>query len=232
MSTYIAGPQRLTTCPKEYQDRITAAGGTNRYGEPHFKLVWGEAHKTRAGGYWEQEGGAVGYRDVYLNDSPCWLLLEWHDPSEYGNPTSYYIENYDEATGLQILGEYPYKGKYEVLFILRDTRIENGQLVVDNMPLNAMLIDTVIPLMILGKHISHERRAQALKELKEREEQEKLNTIIDARLDAQLAFKGNPFKSRHGGNTSLIEKKAKVLEAGMMQALRQMRQWGHGISQH
>lgn len=218
------------TCPPDYQGRITAAGGVNRYGEPNFKLVWGEAHKSRAGGYWEKEGGAIGYRDVYLTDSPCWLLLEWHSPEEYGTPISYYIENYDEGTGLQTLGEYPYKGRYEVLFTLRDTTMVNGKLVVNNMPLNAMLIDTVIPLMIMGKHLSYERRSQILKERREIEEQQKLNTIIDARLDAQLAFKGNPFKSRYGGNTSIIEKKAKVLEQGAMQALRQMRSWGKGIS--
>src|ERR1700744_3915261 len=135
----LAGPQRLTTCPAEYQARITHAGGINRYGEPNYLLVWGEAHRSRAGGYWEQEG-FTGYRDVYLNDTPCWLLLEWKSPEEYGSPTTWYMDGYDEATGLQTLGEFPYRGKYEVLFILRDTYVSNGLLKVEAMPLNGMLI--------------------------------------------------------------------------------------------
>lgn len=229
MSVYIQGPQRLTQCPPAYQERITRAGGVNRYGEPLYKLVWGEAHRTKAGGYWECEG-YTGYRDIYLNDSPCWLLLEWHDPIEYGSPTLWYMDNLDEATGLQTLGPFPYKGDYQVLFILRDHREEAGQLVIDPMPLNGMLIDTVIPLMIVGKTISYERRAQAIKERRALEEEEQLRVMTDARMDAQLAFGGAAFRGRHGANSDMIAKKEEVLRRGMVLAYRQMKAAGHGVS--
>ena len=224
MSVYIAGPQRLTQCPPEYQARLTAAGGTNRYGEPLYKLVWGEAHATRGGGHWEQEG-FTGYRDVYMNDSPCWLLLEWHSPEEYVSPTLWYMDNYDEPSGLQTLGEFPYKGQYEVLFILRDHKVEDGKLVVDPMPLTGQLVDVILPLMAAGKHISYERRAQAIKERRAKEEEEQLRIITDARLDAQLGLNGATLKGRE-----MIAKKEEVLRRGMLLAYRQMKQWGHGIS--
>lgn len=227
MSIYIAGPQRLTQCPKEYQDRVRKAGGINRYGEPNFKIVWGEAHGTRAGGYWPHEG-FTGYKDVFLNDTPCWLLLQWHDSIEYGSPTLWYMDNFDEGTGLQTLGEFPYRGAYQVLFILRDEKIEDNKLVIDPMPLNGMLVDLVIPLMIFGQGLSYERRAQAIKERRALEEEEQLRVITDARLDAQLAFKGNLFR----GRSEMIAKKEEVLRRGMVLAYRQMRAWGHGISTH
>lgn len=231
MSIYLAGPQRLTQCPKDYQDRVTKAGGINRYGEPNFKIVWGEAHATRAGGYWEHEG-FTGYRDVYLNDTPCWLLLQWHDSIEYGSPTLWYIDNFDEGTGLQTLGSFPYRGAYQVLFILRDHKVEDGKLVIDPMPLNGMLVDLVIPLMIFGQGLSYERRARAIKERREIEDAEQLRIVTDARLDAQLAFGGAAFRGRHGSNSDIIAKKEEVLRRGMVQAYRQMKQWGHGVSVH
>lgn len=226
---YIGGPQRLTQCPAEYQERVTHVGGINRYGEPNFKIVWGEAHVSRAGGYWEQEG-FTGYRDVYLNDTPCWLLLEWHDPVEYGSPTLWYMDNYDEATGLQTLGEFPYKGKYEVLFILRDHELRDGKLVLDPMPLNGMLIDSIIPLMMIGKHLTHAQRDQAIKARRATEEEEQLRVMTDARMDAQLAFGGASFRGRHGANSDMIAKREDVLRRGMVMAYRQMKQAGMGVS--
>lgn len=220
---------RTTQCPPDYQERIANAGGFNRYGEPNYKIVWGEAHTTRAGGYWEQEG-ITGYRDVHLNDTPCWILLQWHDPIEYGSPTLHYMDNYDEATGLQTLGEFPYRGAYQVLFILRDTTVENGKLVIDAMPLNSMLIDVIIPLMTLGKTISYERRARAIKERRAIEEEEQLRVITDARLDAQLAFGGASFRGRFGGNSDIIAKKEEALRKGMVQAYRMMKHLGMGVS--
>lgn len=222
-------PLRTQQCPPDFQERIARAGGLNKYGEPNYKLVWGEAHVTRAGGYWEQQG-FTGYRDVHLNDTPCWLLLEWHDPVEYGTPTLWYMDGYDEATGLQTLGEFPYRGTYQVLFILRDTRLEAGQLVVDAMPLNSMLIDVVMPLMMLGKTISHERRARAIKERRAIEEEEQLRIITDARMDAQLAFGGASFRGRFGASSDIIAKKEEALRKGMVQAYRMMKHLGMGIS--
>lgn len=229
MSIYIKGPQRLTQCPKEYQERVTKAGGINRYGQPNFKIVWGEAHPTRAGGYWQHEG-FTGYRDIYLNDTPCWLLLQWHDSIEYGSPTLWYMDNFDEATGLQILGEFPYKGKYEVLFILRDEKLEGNQLVIDAMPLNGMLVDIVIPLMVFGQGLSYERRARAIKERRAIEEEEQLRVITDARLDAQLAFGGASFRGRHGASSDMIAKKEDILRRGMTLAYRKMKAAGMGVS--
>lgn len=229
MPGFIAGPQRLTICPPEYQKRIAHAGGFNKYGEPNFKLVWGEAWSTRAGGFWEHTGFS-GYRDVYTNETPCWLLLEWKAPEEFGSPTSYYIQNYDEATGLQDLGEFPYAGRYQVMFILRDYDMRNGALVIDPMKLNGMLIDSIIPLMKLGQQVSYQRRAQAIKERRQREEEEQTRIYADARMDAQMAFGGAIFSSRDGRNSKLIEAKEELLRRGMVTAYRRMKAAGMGVS--
>jgi hypothetical protein len=231
MSAAIIGQQRLKQCPKEYQDRLDQVGGFNRFGESLYKFVWGEAYTIRAGGYWEQDG-FVGYRDVHLHDIPGWIILEWHAPEEYGTPTSYYVDNYDDATGLQTLGGYPYKGRYEVLFPLIHKEFENGKLIVEPMPLNNWVISTLLPLIKVAKTVSAERKWEAIKEHKAQEEAQRLEQFVDARMDARLAFKGNTFVGKHGFSSDLIHKKAKILERGMAASLAQLRAWGKGTSQH
>jgi hypothetical protein len=225
----IAGPQRLKQCPKEYQDRLTHVGGVNRYGEPLYKLVWGEAYTTRAGGYWDDDS-RVGYRDVHLFDNPGWIILEWHAPEEYGSPTSYYVQNYDEATGLQMLGGYPFKGRYEVLYPLIHREVEDGKLVIEAMPLNNWILNTIIPLVKAAKTVSAERKQEAIKAHKAKQEEESLNKFIDARMDARMAFGGNTFVGKHGFSSDVIEKKARLLERGMAASLKQLRAWGKGTS--
>jgi hypothetical protein len=38
--------------PAAIAERITRAGGTNRYGEPNFRVVWGGTRLTWIGGRW------------------------------------------------------------------------------------------------------------------------------------------------------------------------------------
>lgn len=245
----ITGPQRLIQCPHEYQDRLIEVGGVNRYGQPNYKFMWGEAYSTRAGGYFAQDG-FTGYQNIHLYDQPGWLLLEWHAPEEYGTPTTYYIENYDEASGLQTMGEYPYEGRYEVLFPLihrefeqvsKEEFIETPQgwervhrtvpvLTIEPMPLNNWLINTLVPLLQVAKGVSADRKLEAIKAHKAEQEAKRLETFTDARMDASLAFGGNHFVGKHGFSTDLIEKKMRVLERGMSAALAQMKHWGKGIS--
>jgi hypothetical protein len=229
VSVRIVGPQRLTVCPPEFQERLTQAGGTNRYNQPLYKLVWGQAHTIRAGGYWAEEG-FTGYQDVHLIDTPSWLLLEYHPPEEYGSPTSWYIDNYDEATGLLTQGEFPHQGRYEILWNLSHKELIGGVLKVQAFPLCRLLLDTILPLVLAAKNVSHERKAAAVRAHKEREEAIRLQQITDARMDARLAFGGNHFVGKYGSQTNLIEQKMKIMERGMQVALAQLSRWGKGMS--
>jgi len=171
--------KEIHVCPQYYQDILTRIGGRNRYDEPNFKLVWAQYETYVAGGEWSvDEAYYRGYRKLLLGSGePCWTLIQWHDAIEYGTPEAYYVRNYDESTGLQILGEYPYGGRYEVVYNLRWHTMENGKLTFHTMPLNNTLIDKVLPIMLMARGISWLKTKAAAEELKRREEDEKTRMI-------------------------------------------------------
>src|ERR1700690_412130 len=100
--------------PEEFQENLTRLGGVNRYDDPMFKRFWAQTETRRSGSTWSvDEATFTGYRDLLAGSGePCWLLMQWHAPEEYGSPEAYYVANYDEESGLQLLGEYPYSGRY------------------------------------------------------------------------------------------------------------------------
>lgn len=229
MAWDIVGPQR-NICPPEFQERVTQAGGLNRYGEPNFKIVWSETETMRAGGEWQHDG-FIGYRDILKYKGPgCWVILQWNAPELYGVPESYYVQNFDEVTGLQTLGEFPYRGRYEILFPLVHKERKGNTFIIERMPLNNFLLTTVIPIVINSKDVSLERKKLAHTELKARQDADELNQIEDARRDAAMAFGGNPFSSRTGCRTPLLDLKMKQIEQYMSAAMAQMKAAGTGIS--
>jgi hypothetical protein len=228
VSWHLRGRQQ-NHCPPEFQDRLTRVGGRNRYGQPNFLLVWGECSTYRAGGYWPLDG-TQGYRDIPRLNVPGWLILQWFPPEVYGTPTSHYIENRDDATGLQDLGEYPYQGKYEVLFTLVNREKRGGFLKVEILPLSNFLLDTVIPIVLQAGRVSKQKQRDAVKELKARDEAAKLEFITQARLNARLAFGGAAFAGRNGRSSTLIDRKMAEIEQYGRQALNQMRRAGKGTS--
>ena len=207
-------------CPQEFQDRLNEVGGFNRYDEPNFKIVWSQGGEPdalyRAGGYWEAPNQPTykGYRDLLVGGgTPSWCLLQWQDAIEYGTPELYYMQNYDEGTGLQILGEYPYSGRYRVLYNLRWMERGKNSLKFEAMPLNSYLIDTIVPIIMEAKEISWEKTKAVLADLKAREEKAQLAKIEDAMLSSALPFKGAPVSySRQGCRTALVDKKIEAMQ--------------------
>ena len=76
------------------------------------------------------------------------MLLQWHDAISMEHQKSYYVGNYDEDTDLQTLGEYPYSGKYTMLYNMCWRDMQNGQMHFEVMPLNSFLLETVVPIII------------------------------------------------------------------------------------
>jgi hypothetical protein len=197
-------------CPAYYQDRLTHVGGVNRYDEPNFKLVWAQYETYVAGGVWSvDEEYFKGYRRLLLaSGEPCWALLQWHDAVEYGTPESYYVMNYDRDTGLQILGEYPYSGRYEVLYNLRWYEMENDRLTFHTMPLNNTLVDTVLPIILMARNISWEKTKAAHMALMQKEEDEKTRMIERHLRDNAAPFGGSAVSfARQGVRSTEIDRR-------------------------
>lgn len=226
--------------PEEFQERLTEMGGVNRYDEPNFLMIWGQGggdySKYRAGGDWAIEGQPSfhGYRDLLLGGgTPSWCLLQWEDAIIYGTPEMYYVMNYDHENDLQTVGEYPYSGRYRVLYNLRWSGMVNGSLQVESMPLNSYLLETVLPIIVhTAKDISWEKTQAAMKDIKEREDAAKLSMIEDCMRSSSLAFKGPVSYTKQGCRTSLIDRKMEQMQRHWNAMIKRADYLGKGLSTH
>lgn len=227
-------------CPEEFQQRLTEVGGVNPYDEPNFLLVWsqggGDHALYRAGGWWAGDGQIpyTGYRDLLVGGGvPCWALLQWHSAAEYGTPEMYYVHNYDSETGLQTLGEYPYSGRYQMLYNLRWSERVGNKLVFEAMPLNTFLLNTVVPIIVQAKDISWEKTKAALKDQQEREDRADINMIEDVMRDNKVPFGGNAVSyQKQGCRTALIDKKIEAMQRNWNKMIQNASRLGRGLSSH
>ena len=225
-------------CPEEFQERLTAIGGVNRYDEPNFLLVWSQGGcpeaTYRAGGAWagEEQVSCTGYRDLLVGGGvPCWALMQWHDALEYGTPEIYYVQNYDEETGLQTLGEYPYSGRYQMLYNLRWCEMQNGKMQFEMMPLNSFLLETVVPIITAAKDISWEKTKAVMDDLTERENQADIDMIEDVMRSNAMPFKGNPVSyQKQGCRTALIDKKIEAMQRNWNKMMTNASRLGRGLN--
>jgi hypothetical protein len=177
-------------CPPDFQRRLTEAVGLNRYGEPNFIIAWGQTFTYTAGGVWPkpQGDGFIGYRQLPLSNSslkgrgqPCWMILEWHPPEDYEEPAVYYFRNRDDVTGMQTLGEYPYKGRYEIAFKLESHQFLNGRLELQYYHLDGMILDVLIPAIVEGQRMTMKQRLNRLRSIEERDEKDQ-----DRKIEAMM----------------------------------------------
>lgn len=172
-------------CPESFQARLTQAVGVNQYGEPLYKIAWGQTETYTAGGVWPHDH-FFGYRQLMLSNSspsgrgmPCWMILEWHPPEDYDTDAVYYFRNRDETTGLQTLGEYPYRGRYEVAFRLISHEFHDGRMLIVPYHLDGVILDALIPVIVEGRRMSMKERLRKIREWEEKKEQD-LDNKVDA----------------------------------------------------
>ena len=224
--------------PEEFQERLNDVGGLNRYDEPNFLVVWGQGGDYRglyrAGGAWEVEGipSYIGYRwNLIGGGQSCWCLLQWHSPEEYGTPEFYYVQNWDENTGLQTLGEFPYSGRYQLLYSLNYVERRGDVLHTEIMPLNSYLLDTIIPVIKQAKSIGWEKTKAVMMEMKEREDQIEINRIEDVMRDKAVPFRyGKVSFNRQGCTTNEVDQKMVSMQKNWLQIQRRAKSFNKGIS--
>lgn len=174
-----------------------------------------------------------GYRDLLVGGgTPSWMLLQWEDATVYGTPESYYVGNYDEETGMQDLGEYPYQGKYVMLYNMCWRDMSSGKMKIEAMPLNSFILNTVVPIILEARDISYEKTMATMKAIKEKEDAADTNMIEDAMRDAKLAFKGPVSYARQGCRTHLIDKKVEQMSRHWNRMITNAKTLGRGLSVH
>ena len=230
---------QLYECPQEFQDRLTEVGGRNKYDQPNFLVVWGQGGQPeclyRSGGHWhaDTEASFIGYRDLLVGGgTPSWLLMQWEDATTYGTPESYYVSTHDDETGMQDLGEYPYSGRYRMLYNMCWRDMSSGRMVIEAMPLNSFILETVVPIILAARDISWAKTQAALKGIKEKEETSDLNMVEDAMRDASVAFKGPTSYARQGCRTHFLDKKVEEMSRNWNRMVTNAKTLGRGLSSH
>ena len=226
-------------CPEWFSEELRRIGGVNRYDLPNFIVRWGQGGEPecvyRAGGDWSVEGqpNYRGYRNLLVGGgTPSWMLMQWQDALSYGTPESFYVGNWDEDTSLQTLGEYPYSGKYTMLYNMCWRDMQNGKMHIEAMPLNSFVLDTVVPIIVQAKEISYEKTMAALKEQKDKDDAADLVMIEDCMRDAKLAFKGPVSYARQGCRTSIIDKKVEQMTRNWNRMVTNAKSLGRGLSSY
>jgi hypothetical protein len=184
-----ARPERLR-CPERFQRRLIEVGGLNRYRQPNYRLAWAQTEIARQGGEWEAEGETYrGHKDVLVGDGlPHWMLLQWCDAGKSidvphlppQGPISWQEENRCPKTGLQILGEYPYHGSYQIALNLVAKVFAKGQLFIEAFPLSSEIVEMMVPIIKASMELSIEAKQRWLREQKEKEEDDRARTFEDA----------------------------------------------------
>jgi len=225
--------------PEWFSEELRRIGGENPYGDPVYIVRWGQGGEDeclyRAGGHWDVPGlpSYHGYRNLLLGGgTPSWMLLQWQPAVNFGTPESFYVAGLDEESNLQTIGEYPYFGKYVMLYNLCWRDMQNGQLKIEGMPLNSQILDLVVPIIEQSRDISWEKTKAALKELQEKEDAADLSMVEDAMRDASLAFKGPSSYARQGCRTWHIDKKVEAMNRNWNRMVNNARTLGRGLSSY
>jgi len=114
--------------PADVARELALAGGSNRFGEPNFRAVWGWSRLDWIGGKWEDRdaSGTLVREVVELRREPKytphnrWHIERWLPPESYGLPEQWHAETteIENGRGIAALGPYPSRGDYEHCFTL------------------------------------------------------------------------------------------------------------------
>ena len=226
----LAGPERLQ-CPPEFQSRINEVAGLNKYDEANFKIAWMGTETMRAGGVWDNPDipgieHYAGYRDVLADvEGEGWAIRQWMPAEFWGTPAAWYAENFDQNCGMQILGGYPYSGRYLTIFPL----VYHGENGTEVMPLNSFLIDVVIPIVLMAREITEAQKRAVVAERKARQEVAQVSQI-EASLRNAFPALGEIRSAAGLACLSVVQKKMQEIERHWESGVQFVRQRGRGIS--
>lgn len=181
--------------PEDVARRLALAGGSNRFGEPNYRAVWGWNRLTWIGGKWEDRdaAGRIAREVIELRREPKypavnrWHIERWLPPEAYGSPRAWYRQTLEIEGGQNIpaLGPYPSRGEYEHCFTLEGPRGEFVQL-------TPTVAEHIARAIEWSRRAPASLRRAALQEKHGREERDYEAWAYD-RLAAAPAFHAQPF---------------------------------------
>jgi hypothetical protein len=225
--------------PAWFNSALERIGGTNRYGEPIFKLVWSTEPRMIVGGRFAD--GFVGYRKrSAVPGPPHWALMIWESPESHGDPIDWEYQYRQLDTGLLDVGGFPRRGRYRLLksFMYQETIKKHGvEFVLDpksrrvhrvptqkavnlthTMEPCGLILDLMLPMLKAWRALTISERLEAVRERKEREDKEVARIVKDARDDCRVKR-----------SWQLVQKRAAIIEKEMETAMRIASRHGRGM---
>jgi hypothetical protein len=186
--------------PESVTRRLLIAGGTNRFGQPNYRAIWGWNRLAWIGGKFEDrdEHGALLRERVELRQEPKypqlnrWHIERWVPPEAYGSPRTWYLQTteYAGAQSVAALGPYPSRGDYEHCFTLETPRGDFLQLTATI----AEYVARAIECSRGGRESMSRAKGRAkLYEREARDDQSYADWAYDLLDDAVPAFHKQPF---------------------------------------
>ncbi len=229
----------IRECPSWFADELERIGGTNRYGEPIFKLVWSEDVRAIIGGRFAD--GFVGYREKRtMPHDPCWVLLIWESPESFGDPDLWESDYRQLDTGYLDCGSFPKHGRYRVLkqFLHREIlkqekwemvfnpfrkrmqrqKIQDSHVLTYRMEPTGLILDLMLPMLMAWRHLGPAQKLEAMKDREAREDKERDRIVKDAMAGSRIRR-----------SSQLVAKRAEIIERGMNQAMAIASQYNPGM---
>jgi len=220
----------IREAPAWFNDELERVGGTNRYGEPIFRLMWSQEVRSIIGGKFND--GFVGYRNArLLPGDPHWALMIWESPESYGDPDLWEYDFRQLDTGLLDCGSFPKYGRYRLLkqMMHRElvqqeksemvwnpykkrpelVRRQNQRFVTYKMEPCGLILDLMLPMLMAWRILGPQQKLEAVMDRKRRQDAERDRVVKDAMADSRV---------RRG--SLLVQKRAELIEKGMDQAMR------------
>ncbi len=182
--------------PAAICERIARAGGTNRFGEPNFRVVWGGSRLAWIGGRWVDRDahGNVIREAIELRQEPKyipaerWHLERWMPPEAYGSPEEWFARTVEVEDGIRIpaLGPYPSRGEYEHCFTLQSAE---GEFV----PLWPAACDWIVRAVEWARRQARHAGRQAIASREARRERDWDRGADELLDDGSPAFHGQAF---------------------------------------
>ena len=219
----------IREAPAWFNDELERIGGTNRYGEPIFRLVWSEEVRSIIGGRFAD--GFCGYRNSRLTPGdPHWVLMMWEGPEAYGDSDLWEMDFRQADTGLLDCGSFPKHGRYRLLkqFIHRELveqekidwsynyvakklvprRVQKRRLVTYKMEPCGLILDLMLPMLMAWRLLGPQQKMEAAMDRKKRQEAERDRIVKDAMHG-----------SRINRGSRLVQKRAEFIDKGMERAM-------------
>lgn len=197
-STLIRVLRETYETPTSVEQRVTRAGGLNRFGEPNFRVVWGGSRLAWIGGRWTDRDahGTMIREIVELRRVPKyvpherWHIERWMPPESYGSPEMWRAQTTEVDSGAAILalGPYPSRGDYEHCFTLAGSR---GEFI----PLSPAACDWIVRAVEWARRQPRSARRAAIRARQSQRAADFDRSAEDILDDAAPAFHAQPFVS-------------------------------------